>query len=143
VGKIGYKERVIKKGKLDMLMNVKNNDVWNVNECMEEFDVCKDDIKENGVYKFLMGSRGILEEVEYLGDVDEVVVKSKEECLEENREWYKDYLEDGEMNEDDLVEINNEYYHLDMMVGCRMNKKKYLVNGWTEEDSDCFVRVVM
>ena len=126
-----------------MLVSVKNNDVWNVDECVDEFDVCKDDIKESGVYRFLSGCRGVLEEVEYLGDVDEVVVKSKEECLEINRKWYEEDIEDGEMSEEDLIEINDEYYHLEVIEGCRLNGKKYLINGWSEEDSDCYVRVVV
>ena len=99
--------------------------------------------KGKGVYRFLSGCRGVLEEVEYLGDVDEVEVKSKEECLEINREWYGEDIEDGEMTEEDLVSINDEYYHLDMIEGCRLNGKYYLINGWTEEDSDCFVRVAV
>ena len=125
-----------------MMYSIKNADVWTVSECVDEFDCCETDLKKSGVYRFLSGCRGVLEEVEYLGDVDEVQVKSREECLELNREWFEDCCDD-ELSEEELMEINDEYYHLEMIEGCRLNGKNYLINGWTEEDSDCFVRVAV
>ena len=80
-----------------MLVDIKNVKTVTVAEIAEitgyTEDYYKDDFKKSGVYRVLSGSRGIIEEVEFIQDLDNEVLKlmDKQECLET---W--DYYDDEE-----------------------------------------------
>ena len=121
-----------------MKLNVKNVDVWNVVECEDEFDVDGSELKKSGMYRFECGSRGVLESVEYLGDVDEIEVEDVDDVNKMYVELYKD---EDDVSEEDVKNIVDEWYVCEEMDGIVVDSKKCWVVGWNEEDSVCYVKV--
>jgi len=87
------------------------------------------DIKVSGVYRVLSGSRGCLEEVEFIGDLntETIYVPSKEDVL---ASFYGDSEEEMEENR----EYVEEWYLLDEECGC-------ISFSYTEEENDTYFKV--
>jgi len=87
-----------------------------------------DDVKESGIYRIMSGSRGILEEVELVGEVNatQLDVLDKEECIELLTH-----------DEDDLAEIT-EYVEDFYGVNVEHNLVQF---GFTEEEFDFYFRI--
>jgi hypothetical protein len=90
-----------------------------------------DDVKESGIYRIMSGSRGILEEVELVGEVDatQLDVKDKFECIEF-------LLCDGyEYDEfDEVTEYVEDFYGVTV-------EEEYVQFGFTEEEFDWYFRI--
>ena len=87
-----------------------------------------DDVKESGIYRLLSGSRGILDEVEVVGEVDatQLEVLDKEECIEQLC-----------YDEDDLAEITE---YVEDFYGVTV-EEEYVQFGFTEEEFDWYFKI--
>jgi hypothetical protein len=110
--------------------------VLSVNEVNELVnDDVSGDIVESGVYRILSGSRGCIEEVVKVGELnDDIEVMSEEECFESLKDGWLSGDEDGE---DDLREYVNEWYFVDE------NEEECLRFSFTEEEFDYYVKVMV
>ena len=90
------------------------------------------DIVESGVYRILSGSRGCIEEVEKVGELnDDVEMMNEEECFESLKDgWCND-----ESEYDDLRNYVDEFYF------CDESEDDCLRFGFTEEEFDYYVKV--
>ena len=90
-----------------------------------------DDVKESGIYRIMSGSRGILEEVELVGEVNatQLDVLDKEECIEL---LCSDGYDSDEF--DEMTEYVEDFYGV--------NVEHNLVQfGFTEEEFDFYFRI--
>lgn len=116
-----------------MKIEMKKYKVLSVNEVSELVnDDVSGDIVESGVYRILSGSRGVIEEVVKVGELnDDVEVMSEEECFESLKDgWCSD-----ESEYDDLREYVNEFYMVNE------DDENSLIFGFTEEEFDYYVKV--
>lgn len=122
-------------------VNVENFDVWTPQECEDEFGVFANDLKKSGMYRIETGCRGGLEEVTFLGDVSEIEVEDLEDVHNMYHEWYQEDIDDGEVTEDDVKFMCEEWYASEAMPGIEVTDKTNWVVGITEEDTVCYVKV--
>ena len=117
-----------------MKIDMKKFKVLSVSEVCELVnDDVSGDIVESGVYRILSGSRGIIEEEEKVGELnDDVEVMDENECFESLKDGWLNGDEDGE---DDLREYVNEFYMVDE------SDEKCFMFGFTEEEFDYYVKV--
>ena len=84
------------------------------------------DFDKPGVYHVLIGSRAIIEEFEFLGDVENIEVPTKEELLA-----------DGDIDDEDrgyYAEMLEEFYGLSV-------EEDHINFGYTEEGYDVWLKI--
>lgn len=116
-----------------MKIDMKKYKVMSVKEVCELVnDDVSGDIVESGVYRILSGSRGVIEEVEKVGGLnDDVEVMDENECFESLKGgWCND-----ESEYDDLRNYVDEFYF------CDESEDDCLRFGFTEEEFDYYVKV--
>lgn len=113
-----------------MKIEMKKYKVLSVNEVSELVnDDVSGDIVESGVYRILSGSRGVIEEVVKVGELnDDVEVMSESECVESLLGGWGD-------DEEELSEYVNEWYY------CDESEEDCLRFSFTEEEFDYYVKV--
>ena len=113
-----------------MKIEMKKYKVLSVNEVSELVnDDVSGDIVESGVYRILSGSRGVIEEVVKVGELnDDVEVMSESECVESLMGGWGD-------DESELSEYVNEWYY------CDESEEDCLRFSFTEEEFDYYVKV--
>jgi len=110
--------------------------VLSVNEVSELVnDDVSNDIVESGVYRILSGSRGCIEEVVKVGELnDDIEIMNEDECVEYMKEgWLNNSDDEDEKNE--LREYVDEFYMVD-----ESNDNCFMF-GYTEEEFDYYVKV--
>ena len=88
-----------------------------------------EDFNKPGVYHVLVGSRGWIEFCDYLGDVDTIEVKSKEELIAEYNEVAVDAKDCA-----DYASMIEEFYGL-------LVEEDHINFAYTEEDYDVWVKI--
>ena len=90
-----------------------------------------DDVKESGIYRLLSGSRGILDEVELVGEVDatQLDVLDKVECIEL---LCSDGYDSDEF--DEMTEYVEDFYGVTV-------EEEYVQFGFTEEEFDWYFKI--
>jgi hypothetical protein len=111
------------------ISNVKTVTIAEVQEYTYGFDYTKE-ITKSGVYKIVSGSRGYIEEVEYLGDLDtkEIKLLTKQDCVEQ--------LLCDEDDREELTSYVDEFYGYEV-------EKDYVQFGFTEEEFDWYFKVTV
>ena len=126
-------EVVIDGEKEMMKIEMKKFKVLSVKEVSELVNCdMSEDIVESGVYRILSGSRGCIDEVEKVGELnDDVEVMDENECFESLKDgWCND-----ESEYDELKEYVDEFYMVDD------SDEKCFMFGFTEEEFDYYVKV--
>lgn len=120
-----------------MKIDMKKFKVLNVNEVnVLVNDDVSGDIVKSGVYRIMSGSRGIIEEVEFVGELnDDIFVMNEDECYDYLREngWVNDKNDEEEMKE--LRNYVEEFYMVNE------DDENSLIFGFTEEEFDYYVKV--
>ena len=119
-----------------MKIDMKKFKVLSVKEVSELVnDDVSGDIEKSGVYRILSGSRGCIDEVEYVGELNsEIELMEESECVEYMKEgWLNNVNDDEEVNE--LKEYVDEFYMVDE------SNDNCLMFGFTEEEFDYYVNV--
>lgn len=91
------------------------------------------DFTKSGVYRVMSGSRGEIEEVEYIGDLEtkELKFMTKQECV--------DFLVGDEASKAEREETT---VYVDEMYGYGV-EEDYVQFGFTEEEFDWYFKVVV
>jgi hypothetical protein len=115
-----------------MLVDISNVKTVTIAEVMEYtygVDYTKD-ITKSGVYRILSGSRGCIEEVEYIGDLETKQIKlmTVEQCV--------DYILVDERERKETTEYVSEFYGYEV-------EKDYVQFGFTEEEFDWYFKVTV
>ncbi len=85
------------------------------------------DFAQPGTYRILVGSRGVIEELEHLGDVSEIQVPTIDELV-------KECEDNGDPYVDEAREMFEEFYGL-------MIEEDHVNFGYTEEGYDVWLKV--
>lgn len=100
--------------------------VMSVKDAVYETGLDESEFSEAGLYRVLFGSRGEIEEVEFLGDAEVFEIPTMEEVIA--------MLIDQSMNENDARDMVEEFYS-----HC-LEDRGYEF-GYTEEGYDCYMRI--
>lgn len=117
-----------------MLVDISNVKTVTLAEVAEyTSEMLEKQITKSGVYRILSGSRGCIEEVEYIGDLDtkQIRLMTKLQCVE--------HLLNDDANDDDrkeTAEYVDEFYGFDV-------EEDYVQFGFTEEEFDWYFKVTV
>lgn len=113
-----------------MKIDMNKYKVLSVNEVSELVnDDMSGDIIESGVYRILSGSRGVIEECEKVGELnDDIEIMNEDECVESMLGGWGD-------DKEELREYVDEFYMVD-----ESNDNCFMF-GYTEEEFDYYVKV--